>query len=216
MRHILLAASLAAGLAAGCGSSMTPAASVAPTSPAVDAAFGGRVEIPPAPAGAGIETYTNGTYGFYLQYSAAEYVLFDPPQYANVANRVFELVNRTLPAGALFHPNMGMIVDSRFKGEQISIPGYAAAAPSVLGSYFQDFSVVQQQTFTLDGHPAATIEYTATWLAPDGPAVAFHRKTLYTVNNGDILIFTFTTTPGVFDANRASFDAIMNSITFTQ
>lgn len=31
-----------------------------------------------------------------------------------------------------------------------------------------------------------------------------------------VLIFTFTTTPGVFDANRASFDAIMNSITFTQ
>lgn len=216
MRHYLLAALLAATVAAGCGSDATSTTNATPDASAnlVDVGIGRQFPVPPAPPGAGIETYTNTVNNFSIQFPANEFALFDPPQYVTVlGNRVFELVSRTLPEGEIFRPNVGLIVDSRFRGQVISIEGYADAAPPILSEFFVDFNLVDRRSFTISGRQAAILEHISSWAAPDGTVVPFHRYTLYTENRGDILIFTFTTPTGVFETFRPTFEQMISSIT---
>jgi hypothetical protein len=83
----------------------------------------------------------------------------------------------------------------------------------LLEQFFQNFTVIAQSTSTVSGHPAVTIENTADWVAPNGTVVSFHRATLFTENRGNVLIFTATTHPGMFETFRPDFQAIANSIT---
>ncbi|NLB95919.1 MAG: DUF1795 domain-containing protein [Armatimonadetes bacterium] len=215
MRHYLLAALLAVTVAAGCGGDATSMTHTPPDTSTlpVDIGIGRQFNVPSAPSGAGIETYSNAVFNFSLQFPADEFALFDPPQYVTtLGNRVFELVSRTLPEGEVFRPNVGMIVDSRFQGQTINIEGYADAAPPILSDFFVDFNLVARRSLTVSGHQAVILEHQSSWAAPDGTVVPFHRYTLYTENRGNILIFTFTTPTAVFETYRPVFDQIISTI----
>ncbi|MBI3946947.1 MAG: hypothetical protein HY321_13570 [Armatimonadetes bacterium] len=220
MRYYLLVGLLAAAIAGGCGggsgtlvrTDLQPAPSGADMVP--DAALGERFTVPPAPEGAGIETHTDQALGFSIQFPSDQFALFAPPQYVTVlGNRVFELVQRTLPEGDLFRPNVGMITDPRFAGQPITPLAYVNDGLGILQAFYESFELVAGPTgITVDEQDAATIEFLGVWQAPDGTLVPFHRKNVYVKHDGEFLIFTFTTPRGRFEGSRAAFDAMIDSI----
>lgn len=197
MQNYWMAAVLGAALIAGCGGNNRSALMTA-TDSLAEAPLGARFDVPPAPPNAGIGTYQNDTLGIAVTFPESQLALFDPPQYVTVlGNRIFELVHRTLPEGAIFRPNVGLIVDDRFQGQPISVESYVTSGLPILQEFFQNFQLVEGPLVdSIEGHEAVTIRFTANWQAPDGTLVAFDRVTLFVENRGNILIFTFTTPPG--------------------
>ena len=122
-------------------------------------------------------------------------------------------MQRTLPEGEIFRPNVGLITDDRFIG-QVNIEAYADAAPPILSDFFVEFTLVDRRSFLISGRPAVLLEHLSSWEAPDGTVVPFHRYTVYTANDEDIiLIFTFTAPRAVFESVQPVFDDIIESIT---